>query len=176
MNTGDQRVLTIKETSPNSITVHSTYSGSGDEGTAMLEIIHDLAPDADLYFAGMNGYTSSDMVSAIEWMVNQGCDIIVDDLLFFNEPMFEDGPIAEAAQDAVDSGVLYVTSAGNNAELHYQGDYIYSSGGYHDFDPGAGLDQTLMFYATYQSRIYGTLQWSDEFGNSGNDYDLSLFG
>src|SRR5262249_42191140 len=52
-----------------SITLDPKLPGSGDEGTAMLEIIHDLAPGAQLYFSGPQ--TSVDMVASINWLVSQ---------------------------------------------------------------------------------------------------------
>ena len=157
------------------ITVHSTFSGKGDEGTAMLEIIYDLASDADLYFAGHRSddtFTDADMVTAIEWMVAQGVDVIVDDVKFFDQPMFEDGTVADAAADAVSSGAVYVTSAGNYAdEQHYQADYTEVSGS-HEF---ATEQNILRFYLESGGSVTGELQWSDQWGSSGNDYDLYLY-
>ena len=159
------------------ITVHPTFSGKGDEGTALLEIIHDLAPDTDLFFAGYrdNGtFSSADMVGAIEWMVNQGVDVIVDDLGFFDQPMFEDGAIADAAADAVSDGVVYVTAAGNYAdEQHYQVDYADYGDGTHEF----ATDQNILrFYLGGSGgSVRGEMQWSDAWGSSGNNYDLYLY-
>ena len=65
-------------------------AGSGDEGTAILEIIHDLAPGAQLYFAtAFNGIRSfADNIRALR---AAGCDIIVDDVFYFVETPFQDG-------------------------------------------------------------------------------------
>ena len=161
------------------ITVHSTFSGKGDEGTAMLEIIYDLAPDAGLYFAGYrsNGtFSSADMTTAIDWMVAQGVDVIVDDLGFFDQPIFEDGTIAETVADAVSSGVVYVTTAGNTAQTHYQGDYNAQGGGssYHLFHDNPN-DTLLRVDVPTDGNVEGMLQWSDQWGSSGNDYDLELW-
>src|SRR6185295_17799100 len=101
-------------------TINPSLPGSGNEGTAMMEIVHDLAPGAQLYFSGPS--TSTDMVNSINYLVGQGCKVIVDDLSFFAEGYFQDTSIATAAQNAVaNNNVVYVTSAGNYSdEQHYQ--------------------------------------------------------
>ena len=73
----------------------------------MMEIVHDMAPDARLAFAGPN--TSVEMARAILWLANdafdgEGADVVVDDLGFLLQPYFEDGIVAQAAADAVDGG------------------------------------------------------------------------
>ena len=61
-----------------------------DEGTAMLEIIHDLAPGAELYFA--SGFVSiTSFADNIRALRAAGCDIIVDDVFYFVESPFQDG-------------------------------------------------------------------------------------
>ncbi|GIX48376.1 MAG: hypothetical protein KatS3mg131_2587 [Candidatus Tectimicrobiota bacterium] len=107
-----------------------------NEGRAMAEIVHDLAPGATLLFH--SGFpTSLDMIAAVEALVAAGADIIVDDVGFLDEPVFEDGPVAQAVQQAVAQGVLYVTAAGNSADRHYQGPYQEFNP--HDGDPEVNL-------------------------------------
>ena len=66
------------------VTVLPGQAGSGDEGTAMLEIIHDLAPGAQLYFA--TGTTSLAMFAQnILDLRAAGCDIIVDDVQYLED-------------------------------------------------------------------------------------------
>ena len=142
----------------------------GDEGTAILEIIHDMAPEASLAFSGPS--TSLEMTQSIHWLANSafggaGVDIIVDDLGFLREPYFEDGPVALKVKEVVEGGTIYVTSAGNASDEHYEGDFADNGEGFHDFGGGdLSLRVTL--------RRYGgvVLQWSDKFGSSENDYDL----
>src|SRR5665811_111543 len=43
-----------------------------------------------------------------------GADIIVDDVFYYEEPLFQDGPVAVAISDVVDLGAMYFTSAGNS--------------------------------------------------------------
>ena len=45
--------------------------------------------------------------------------MIVDDLVFTDEPKFEDGPIGLAARRFIAAGGVYVTAAGNFARSHY---------------------------------------------------------
>ncbi|MDD4048552.1 MAG: hypothetical protein PHI90_06965, partial [Clostridia bacterium] len=65
----------------------------GEEGTAMLEIIHDLAPGAELYFHDCGSNTVG-FNEAIDALVNSGCQVIVDDIGWLGEPCFEDGFVA----------------------------------------------------------------------------------
>src|SRR5262249_55454745 len=87
------------------------HRGSGEEGTAMLQIVHDLAPGATLLFSGPT--TSLEMVDTIACLVSAHAKVIVDDLFFLDQPVFEDGPIAQAAAAAVAAGSSYHTSAAN---------------------------------------------------------------
>jgi subtilisin family serine protease len=149
--------------------------GSGDEGTALLEIVHDVAPGAQLLFAGPAN--SVEMVEAVECLVTAGADVIVDDLGFFGEPYFEDGPVAAAVRAAVAAGVSYHSSAGNEAEEHLEQDFVPMPGGVtvHDFGAGAGAgDNTNTVVVPARSTLTCVLQWNDPFGGAADDYDLAI--
>ncbi len=105
---------------PASLTVLRNEVG-GDEGTAMLEIVHDIAPNASLVFHDC-GWNVLEFNQAIDALADAGCRVIVDDIGWTDEPFFEDGVVAAHAADAVSRrGVVYVSAAGNDARLHYQG-------------------------------------------------------
>lgn len=163
---------------PASIEIPVGFAGSGDEGTAMLEIVHDLAPGASLAFAGVR--TSLEMLNAISALRNINCKIIVDDLGFFGEPFFEDGPIAQAAQAAVNAGVFYTSSAGNESQVHYEANFSGLGSrnipgrtliDAHDFGGG---DFLCRISASAGTTITVVLQWNNLFGSSGDDYDIFL--
>lgn len=154
-------------------------AGDGDEGTAMLEIIHDVAPGAELAFYTAFP-TSVQFLNAITFFMNNGVDIIVDDVGFLSEPYFQDGELAQAAQSAVDSGIIFVSAAGNDADKHYQAFYLDDGGldpdDLHNFGAAAGgsNDVGLTLQIPGGGRAVVFLQWSDPFGSSSNDYDLFL--
>ena len=145
--------------------------GDGDEGTAMLEIVHDLAPGAQLGFCGVQ--TSLDMIPCVNGLAGTfNADIIVDDLGFFLEPYFEDGPIAKAVENVLNvfPDLIYASSAGNSAERHYQGIYV-------DSNDGRGSHQISLNNNAFEitgSPVVVVLQWSNEFGSSGDNYDICL--
>jgi len=113
---------------PPCITVLPGQTGSGDEGTAMLEIIHDMVPGANLYFA--TAFTSiTSFAQNIRDLRTAGCDIIVDDVSYFAETPFQDGQtgavisttnggvVTQAVNDVVAAGALYLSSAANSGSL-----------------------------------------------------------
>src|SRR5215470_15533550 len=146
--------------------------GSGDEGTALLEIVHDIAPGAQLLFAGPQD--SFEMIQAVQCLTAAGADVIVDDLGFFAEPYFQDGPVAGAVLRAIQAGVSYHSSAGNEAQQHLEQDFVATPNStLHDFAAGAG-DNTNTVVVPPGGSLTCILEWNDPFGSSANDYDLFL--
>lgn len=106
------------------------YGVASDEGRAMLQLIHDVAPGAELAFS--TGVLSPrDFALAIEDLANAGCDVIVDDVTYPFEPFFGEGQISEAIREftsgANSEGHAYFTSAGNFANRGYQGVFTAST-------------------------------------------------
>jgi subtilisin family serine protease len=149
--------------------------GAGDEGTALLEIVHDVAPGAKLLFSGPA--SSLDMIDSVECLVDAGANVIVDDLGFFGEPYFEDGPVAQAVSAAVTAGVSYHSSAGNEAQQHLEEDFFPSAAPndrVHDFAAGGG-DPFNGVIVPAGGTLTCILQWNDPFGAAADDYDLAIF-
>jgi len=166
--------------------------GSGsDEGTAMMEIIQDVAPGAQLYFATADFSTAS-FANNITLLAQAGCSIIVDDTVYVSEPVFQDGVIAQAINTFVASGGLYLSGAGNNGNYRnstsstWQGDF-YSLGGVTGPISTSGETGSLhgfplppMFFLRQSYDVLQvasqiiTLQWADPLGASANDYDLFI--
>ena len=172
---------------PAQVTVLPGQEGAGDEGTAMLEIVHDLAPGADLYFATAFG-GQAQFATNIEALCEAGADVIVDDVYYVTEATLQDNVITQGLDAAVADGCFYFSSAGNEGNLNdgtssvWEGDYAAGSalvvdgetlGIRHDF--GGGAEENPVgggFLGSYAGRI--VLQWADPLGASSNDYDLFL--
>ena len=149
----------------------------------MMEIVHDLAPGAQLFFA--TAFTSpesfADNIRTLRFVY--GCDIIVDDVSYSDEGVFQDGPIAQAVNDVTASGALYFSSAGNNGNIT-NGTSGTWEGDFNRRPPSAAplpAGYTLHMFSGAQAfnlltTVAGVvdLQWSDPFGGSVNDYDLFL--
>jgi subtilisin family serine protease len=160
----------------NGVTVPSDprcHSGSGDEATALLEIVHDVAPGARLLFS--EGASSSlAFIDSVRCLTAAGARVIVDDVGFLGEPFFEDGPVANAVREAVSAGVSYHTSAGNQGQQYYEDDYRPSAGSdFHDF-LGGPVDNADDLLVAPNTSVICALQWDDPFNQSANDYDLYL--
>jgi hypothetical protein len=170
-----------------------------DEGTAMLEIVHDVAPGAQLYFATALG-TPAAFAQNIRDLRAAGCDIIVDDVFYFTESPFQDGQaltvisptnggiVAQAVADVTVDGALYFSSAGNSGNKNdntsgvWEGDFVdggdapapigAANGRIHQFPAdGATPAQNFNVVTVAGSGQYN-LNWSDPLGGAGNDYDL----
>ncbi len=154
-------------------------AGSGDEGTAMLEIVHDCAPGATLAFA-TSGETSLEFMQAINSLQAAGARIIVDDrAAFVTEPVFEDSNTA-LNDRRVGAAALRVTSAGNRGLAHYTG--TFTPGTFDSQVPGTrhnfgGSDTLLRFRigAAPTGLAHAlVLQWGNRFGAATDDYDLCV--
>ncbi len=171
------------------VTVLADITNGTDEGRAMLQIIHDLAPKAQLFFAtAYNGEASfADNIVALR-SAPYNCDIIVDDVAYSDEPAFQDGIVAQAVNTITASGGLYFSSAGNEGSLAKGTAGVWEG----DFN-GTGSDTTLTGstktgklhnFGTVSNPVYSdsllstgswyNLQWADPLGASSNDYDLFI--
>lgn len=170
---------------PDTTTVpgESGRPGSG-EGTAMMEIVHDLAPGAKLFFA--TAFTSpesfADNIRRLRFEFH--CDVIIDDVIYFFESPYEDDIIAQAVNDVTADGAMYFSSAGNGGNFDDGTSGTWEG----DFKPAGALATLPSGYTVHQFgggvisdrvELGGgplILHWSDPgtLANpaSGNDYDL----
>jgi uncharacterized repeat protein (TIGR01451 family) len=107
-------------------------AGAGDEGSAMLEIVHDLAPGATLGFA--TAFTSeASFAQNILDLATDGCNVIVDDVIYLDESPFQDGPVAQSVNTVTAGGVIYFSSSGNEGNVNdqtsgtWEGDFLASA-------------------------------------------------
>jgi hypothetical protein len=158
---------------------------ASDEGRAMAEIVHDVAPGAAIAFntafTGQAGFAQG-----IKSLAAAGCNIIVDDVSYFAEPFFQDGIIAQAVDEVVtNNNVTYFSSAGNSGRSSYQSTYRNGGplshptygllGNPHDFG-GGDVYQRITIPAGGQVII--GFQWDDPFasvsGGAGARTDMDL--
>jgi hypothetical protein len=100
-------------------------AAGADEGRAMAQIVHDLAPGATIDFA--TAFTGESAFAAnIRALAGDGARVIADDVAYFGEPFFQDGPVATAVNEAVASGVSYFSAAGNDNLIDADGNDIAS--------------------------------------------------
>ena len=183
------RTLADRQTSgdlPAQVTVLPGQEGRGDEGTALLEIVHDLAPKAELYFATGQGGQAR-MAENIEALCEAGANVIVDDIGYTVEAVFQDDIIAKGVNAAVAGGCFFFSAGGNDGNLTdgttgvWEGDYAAGSalvvdgetlGVRHDF--GGGVEANEMSGSGFSGVRAIVLQWADPLGASANDYDLFL--
>jgi hypothetical protein len=90
-----------------------------DEGRAILQIIHAIAPGAGLaFYTAVN--TEADFATGITKLAAAGAKVIDDDVGYPDEPFFQDGLVAQAINTVAAQGVAYFSSAGNDGRLSYE--------------------------------------------------------
>ena len=170
------------------VTVLLDDPAGGDEGRAMLQIVHDIAPKAQLFFATADVSEASfaDNIVALR-SAPYNCDIIIDDIIYLDEPVFQDGIVAQAVNTVTASGGLYFSAAGNEGSLAkntsgvWEGDF--NDAGSPVFT-GSTKGGTIHNFGTMAAPVNGDiiklaaavylLNWADPQEASTNDYDLFL--
>lgn len=168
-----------------------------DEGAAMMELIHDLAPGAALSFASaFTGYAQfAANILALRTDPGYGCDVICDDVIYYAEPVYQDGPIALAVEEVVAAGAVYFSSAGNDADNAHERTFHDVNPAqenehdppdgtdFHDFGAayGRSSDTHLELRLPSRSSVIATLHWDEPGGGvmaagpgAGADLDLYL--
>jgi len=168
-------------------------SNATDEGRAMLQLIHDLAPGSDLAFSSVfyGQLNYAQQIRDLADPTKGDAQVLVDDIVYLDEPFFQDGVIAQAVDDVVtNNGVTYFASAGNRSRAAYEStsfnavsdgslDGILGSPDgslYYDFNLGAGTDTRQQITLDNNERFIPSFQWDDPFYTvSGVDTNLDIF-
>ena len=171
------------------------FAGAGAEGTALLEIVHDLAPGARLAFA--NADTDLEFVQAVNFLAASN-DVVLDDISFIGQPADGTSAVSRNTAAALNNPAFpirgYFTSAGNDADAHYFQPYtnsgvdgttvggINNTGRLHLFQRtgdttdvlGLGSQPYNVLRLPANGEVAISLTWDDPFGSSSNNYDLYL--
>jgi len=153
-----------------------------DEGRGMAEIVHDVAPGAELMFhAAFSLGGKAGLAQAIDNLVASGANVIVDDVGFLTEPFFQNGIVAQAVNRAYHAGIAYFSSAGNQGNEGYMGYFSDNGSNRHNFDLNndEGGDAFLNISVPSGRSVRVALEWSDPYlslGGSGpiSDFDAAL--
>ena len=145
-------------------------STADDHGTAVAEIVHEMAPDAQLYLVCVG--TDVDFLNAVSYAKSQGVSV-VNMSMGWEGPQRDDGsgPIAGAVADARANGILWVNAAGNEAMTHWSGTFDPVGPPVHRFSPSGDIGNTFVW--PNGSTICGFLKW-DEWPAAASDFDLVL--
>jgi len=150
--------------------VQNDLTGTGltsgiTHGTAVAEIVHDIAPDAQLHLIKIGDEV--DLDQAVTYCINNGIDIINHSLGWYNTNFYDGtGTIADIARRATSQGILWVNASGNEAQSHWEGTFV-------DGNADGWLDQIITFFASAGSPIVTYLTWN-EWPQAPTDYDLYI--
>ncbi|MGH2568104.1 MAG: S8 family serine peptidase, partial [Bacteroidota bacterium] len=171
----DRQVVQTAGELPSINTVHAG-DPNGNEGTAMLEIVYDIAPSSQLYFAGLNLATDGPnvMASRIDALWNNGCRVIVDDIGYSDEPFFSDqSALGTAIRNFISYGNTYVSAAGNDAQrLYNSSTNFFGTDSLHRF---SGSADSVTFTLPASTNTEVVLQWASNWLFPEMDIDLYVF-
>jgi hypothetical protein len=210
LNPNTQPVVVLQDFNPT--------PGATNEGRGMCQIVADMAPMARIGFAtadtgevgfanniralgGLPGFTYPDATQ-------QGFkgDVVCDDVSYLDEPMFQDGIVAQGVIDVVNAGVSYCSSAANNwgtdgydsdlrlvpngngltaatnaalagTNIDLTGvDQSLYAGGFHNFNPNAGQEDVAMLFNESSDPQAAVFQWNDPYDTSTPTLGPIIFG
>lgn len=169
---------------PASVTAMSFVAG-GDihggtvHGTAVAEIVHEMAPDAQMYLANFS--TEVELANAASWLHDQGVRAVNASWGYFTSgPGDGTGIVDQIITDSVNSGVFWSVAAGNHAARHWSGQFVDTdNNSFHEFsaspfDEGNELAGSFFGYMFPGEQVAAELKWNDPFGAACRDYDLYL--
>jgi hypothetical protein len=157
-----------------------------DEGRAMMQIAHDVAPGASLAFhTAFTGLANVARGILELGAAPSNAKVIADDVVDFHEPMFQDGLVAQAVDQVVANGVTYFSAAANLGRDSYESAFRavrVDDDVVHNFDPGPQVDPMQSITIPSKTGAHFVLQWGQPFysvsGAPGatTDLDIAIIG
>ena len=146
-----------------------------NHGTAITEVLFDIAPKATYYISNPN--TRGDLKTAVEWMVEQEVDVIqAGSSWFWEGPGDGSTPFSNGALRSVDTAVtgggIWINAAGNQAKSTWFGSPDRSLFDFHRFD---GTNFRNYVNLKGGKTFVVQLRWDDTWGGAATDLDMYLF-
>ena len=190
---------------PSNVQSHD-FSGKGldtqyKHGTGCAEIIHDMAPDAELHLLKVG--LETDIYDAADYCKSEGIKIVSMSIgTFGTGPGDGTGLVDEICDDLKAHGILVVAAAGNEGNTkdlngtpigtHWQGPFLDSMYQYpkengnriHQFVPGDPLGFFNAISAksckdddnvSEEDDLHVMMRWNDDWSKAKVDYDMYLF-
>jgi len=170
---------------PASVTVKSfradgDITGGGEvHGTACAEIVHDMAPNANLWLVNFD--TDVEQHEAVDYIYNQGIYVVSYSLGWWNAGDGKGtGPIDRDVERAANGGAVWVSAAGNDALSHFEGAFNDPDNDqWYEFPDGS---EFLSWWVPANEVTGAYLNWDDwgswnnvSYRGSDQDYDLYLY-
>ncbi len=138
-----------------------------DHGTQMVEIVHDVAPDADLVAVT---FADNRFAETVAWLEQTGVDVVSFSMEWTDGPLDGTHWTAPIIQASIDAGITWVVAAGNSAETHHNGTTMDVDGdGWTEVTSG-GIEHNA-FTINSGETAEVSLSWNDP----ATDLDLCLF-
>lgn len=172
-------VMALNDEGPQLHIIENNEPDNAAEGLAMIELIHDIAPEADLLFCDYMDNSGNIMITAIEKLKNSGCHIIVDDIAWEFYPFFQNNVgnhilLKQAITEFTDQGGIYVSSVGNFREKWIEQIYVPNPNKLHLFNAASG-DESLSFIVPANEKLNIDFQWSNPWDNAYDDFNIFLY-
>ncbi len=147
-------------------------TGGGEKhGTAVAEIVFDIAPEADLYL--VNASNEVELESAVQWLIDHHINVINASWGYpCGGPLDGTGWTNALVKRAADAGILWVNAAGNFAQRHWSGTFSdTNNNGWHNFSP---TEDANVVYMASGDEIETCMEW-DDWTKKDQDYDLYVW-
>jgi len=159
---------------PANLTI-TDYTGTGTGGTKhgsnVAEIVHDMAPGAELYLAKVG--TVLQLEQAMNDMLAAGVKIINHSVAWFGAAFYDGtGPVCDVTDDAETAGIQWINAMGNSRTAHYLGAFSDADSDLrHEFASAQNSNTIFLNAGTTYTLI---LNW-DAYPVTNVDYNLYLY-
>jgi subtilisin family serine protease len=138
-----------------------------DHGTQMAEIVHDVAPDAELVVVT---FADTKFAEAVAWLEFAGVDVVSFSMEWADGPLDGTHWTAAIIQASIDAGITWVVAAGNGADTHHNGTTM-------DVDDDGWIEVTSggIEHNAFTIKPGDTAKVSLSWNDPATDLDLCLF-
>ena len=141
-------------------------------GTAVLEIVASLAPEAQIYAVGFDG-DPIELKQSLDYLLSKNVNIVSGSFGYHDFSGDGNGPVAKMIETYRQKGMMFLFSSGNEGDSHYVDFFNPDSQGFHQFVPGV----TRMLISNGGSTNFDTsltLNW-EQWDVTGQKTDLDFF-